>query len=88
MLRSCSIAEEYVNARNALIIDDRMHLPSGERIPNDSSGQGLKYTIDSWLSANRVRQDLCSIPSTQRPPLATFTALFTVEAKSSHLVLM
>jgi hypothetical protein len=48
---------EYVNARNALIIDDRMHLPSGERIPNDGSGQGLKYAIDSWLSANRVRQD-------------------------------
>jgi hypothetical protein len=30
----------------------RIHLPNGQTIPNNGSGGGLKYGINTWLAAN------------------------------------
>jgi hypothetical protein len=51
-LRGCSIAEEYVDSGRATIKNGRLCLPTGQPIPNDGSGRGLKYGIDSWIAAN------------------------------------
>jgi hypothetical protein len=51
-LRGCPIAREYVESDRATIKNGRLHLPTGQPIPNDGSGRGLKHSIDSWIAAN------------------------------------
>jgi hypothetical protein len=51
-----------------LIKNDHLHLPTGESIPNDGSGHGLKSMIDSWLAANGT-----ACPSEPLTPLPSQT---------------
>jgi hypothetical protein len=60
MVRRCPLAQEYVNSGRASIINERIHLPNGQPIPNDGSSRGLKHGIDTWLAANSA--------STEPPP--------------------
>ncbi|KAH9048591.1 hypothetical protein EDB84DRAFT_1573933 [Lactarius hengduanensis] len=54
-VRQCSTAEYYDYTNRILILNDRLHLPNGQPIPNDGNGRGLKPAIDKWLAANPVR---------------------------------
>jgi hypothetical protein len=70
MVRSCPAAEEYVRTGRALIKNDRLHLPTGESIPNDGSGRGLKSAIDAWLAANSTTRpgELTTTPPSPAVP--------------------
>ena len=46
----CNLAEDYVCSGRASIRSGRIHLPTGDQVPNDSTGHGLKAGIDSWLA--------------------------------------
>src|SRR5258708_7935160 len=52
MVHQCPAAREYVDSGCAKIKNSHIHLPNGQPVPNDSSGCGLKYGIDTWLAAN------------------------------------
>ncbi|KAH9042193.1 hypothetical protein EDB85DRAFT_2139539 [Lactarius pseudohatsudake] len=54
-VRQCSTAKYYDYTNRILILNDRLHLPNGQPIPNDGNGRGLKPAIDKWLAANPVR---------------------------------
>ena len=49
-VRTCTIANEYVNSGRATVINDRVHLPNGQPIPYDGTNRGIKARIDSWLA--------------------------------------
>jgi hypothetical protein len=50
LVKRCPAAEEYVLSGRATIKDGRIHLGNGQSIPNDGSGRGLKFAIDSWIA--------------------------------------
>lgn len=50
VVRSCHSAKDYVNSGRATLRNHRICLPTGEPIPNDGSGRGLKHAIDKWLA--------------------------------------
>jgi hypothetical protein len=90
-IRGCHLASEYVATGRAVIIEDRMRLPSGRAIPNDSLGRGLKANIDDWLATQSappppapartafIRDSLPHLDS--RPPAARIE-----EVIESHLL--
>jgi hypothetical protein len=51
-IHGCPAAEEYYRTGRVKIIGNRLHLPTGEQIPNDGRGLGLKASLDAWLAAN------------------------------------
>ena len=51
-VRGCPAAEEYYRTGRVKVVDNRLHLPTGEPIPNDGRGLGLKASLDAWLAAN------------------------------------
>ena len=51
-IRGCPVAQEYVDTGRVKIVGNRLHLPTGQPIPNDGRGPGLKASIDAWLAAN------------------------------------
>lgn len=48
LIKRCPAAEEYVRSGRATIRDGRVHFANGQPIPNDRSGRGIKFAIDSW----------------------------------------
>jgi hypothetical protein len=50
-VQECNTAEEYVRGGRATIRNGRIHLPSGDPVPNDGAGRGLRESIDKWLVA-------------------------------------
>ena len=67
-IHNCPAAEEYVDTGRVKIINRRLYLPTGEFIPNDGRGLGLKAGIDAWLAANPQYCSTSSAPTTQRDP--------------------
>lgn len=57
-VRQCPTAKYYDATNRILILNDRLHLPNGQPIPNDGNGRGLKPAIDKWLAANPARPAL------------------------------
>jgi hypothetical protein len=57
-IHSCPAAEEYVDNGRVKIINRRLYLPTGQPIPNDGRGLGLKAGVDAWLAA--------TVPTVQR----------------------
>jgi hypothetical protein len=53
-VRSCAIANEYLQSGRASVVDDRIHLPNGQPVPFDGSRRGLKANIDAWIAAQPV----------------------------------
>ena len=51
-IRECSIAQEYVRTGRAVVINDRIHLPNGQPIPNDLPGGTLQFKLDTWAARN------------------------------------
>jgi hypothetical protein len=47
----CQIAMDYVHLGRVKVIEDKICLPNGQRIPNNRTGQGLKVSIDWWLTS-------------------------------------
>lgn len=45
-VRQYSTARHYACTDRILILNDRLHLPNGQPIPNDGNGRGLKPAID------------------------------------------
>ena len=50
-VRSCPIANEYLQSGRATVVEDRIHLPNGQPVPFDASRRGIKANIDAWLAA-------------------------------------
>jgi hypothetical protein len=42
---------DYVHSGHMTVIEDKICLPNGQQIPNDRTGQGLKASIDRWLTS-------------------------------------
>ena len=72
-IRGCPAAQEYYRTGCVKIISNRLHLPTGEPMPNDGRGLGLKASLDAWLAANAQPPSDATMPSPQRdpPPHAT-----------------
>ena len=68
VVHECIIAFEYVKNGCAKVHEGRLHLPNGQAIPNDSSGHGLKSSIDAWIAANVLpAPDPAPAPTSQAP---------------------
>ena len=71
-IRGCPVAQEYVNAGRVKIVGNRLHLPTGQPIPNDGRGVGLKTSVDSWLAANaQLSNEAISTAQRDSPPHIT-----------------
>ena len=64
-LRECRIAQEYIASGRAIIKEERIHLPDGQRVPNDGTGRGIKASIDIWLAAQTLVPPVAVPPQTQ-----------------------
>ena len=73
-VRQCPIAEEYYNSGRVKIINERIHLPNGQPIPNDGSNRGLRHAIDTWSAQQ-------SSSTTRDPPPHTS---FAIQACNVH----
>ncbi|KAI9429881.1 hypothetical protein H4582DRAFT_2088124 [Lactarius indigo] len=51
-IRECPIAQEYVRLGRAVVINDRIHLPNGQPIPNNVPGANLQTKINTWMARN------------------------------------
>src|ERR1700744_572510 len=67
-VRGCPAAEEYYRTNRLKVIDGRLHLTTGEPIPNDGRGQGLKASLDAWLAANKQAPSGTTTSTPQRDP--------------------
>jgi hypothetical protein len=74
LVKRCPAAEEYVRSGRATIKDGRIHLGNGQTIPNDGSGRGLKFAIDSWIAGTGPQPGESSpIISIQTPGVAALS---------------
>jgi hypothetical protein len=55
-LYECLAAEEYIDSGRAVIVNHWIHLPNGQPVPNDGTGQGIKASINNWLTAQYPSQ--------------------------------
>ena len=69
-IHACPGAEEYVDTGRVRIINRRLYLPTGEPIPYDGCGLGLKASVDTWLAANQQfsSSSTSTAPQRDRPP--------------------
>ena len=67
-IHTCPAAEEYVDTGRVRIINRRLYLSTGQPIPNDGRGLGLKAGVDAWLAANQQYSSTPQAPTTQRDP--------------------
>jgi hypothetical protein len=67
-IRGCPAAEEYYQTGRVKIVSNRLHLPTGEPIPNDGRGLGLKASLDAWLAANAQPSSDTTMPAPQHDP--------------------
>ena len=67
-IHGCPAAEEYYRTGRVKIIGNRLHLPTGEPIPNDGHGLGLKASLDAWLAANVQPSSDTTMPAPQHDP--------------------
>ena len=47
----CQVAMDYVLTGRAKVVEDKIHLPNGQVVPNDGTGWGIKASIDLWLTS-------------------------------------
>ena len=76
-VRQCPIAEEYYNSGRVTIINERIHLPNSQPIPNNGSNRGLKHAIDTWLAQQ-------SSSTTRDPPPHTPHKSFAIQTYEIH----
>ena len=60
------MAQEYIQSGKVVVINNRIHLPDRQPIPNNIFGRNLQAKIDAWISGTVVAT------STHRPK-ASFT---------------
>jgi hypothetical protein len=65
----CPVANEYVRTGRVKVVGDKLRLPNNQRIPNDSSGRGIKASIDAWLTSQAAAQ-AASVPPPSHPAYA------------------
>ena len=87
-IRKCPIAMEYVRMDCTKVINDRLHLPNGQRIPNDGSNRGLKHGINTWFASGSSPAPTSTtssnaIPLQHEPPSQL---ALSFEAMESHMV--
>ena len=58
---------EYLTSGCASVIEECIHLPNGQPVPFDGSRQGIKASIDAWLTSQSIAA----------PPPAKTHAIFT-----------
>src|SRR6266567_3401698 len=78
-IHSCPAAEEYVNTGCVKIINCCLYLPTGQPIPNDRYGQGLKAGVDAWLAANTQYSSTTTVPTVHCDPPPHNVASFSFE---------
>jgi len=50
----CALANEYIQSGHATYINNHIHLLNGQPVPFDGTQQGLKGSIDTWLTAQSM----------------------------------
>lgn len=66
-IHSCALANEYVTSGRTTYVNDHIHLPNGQPVPFNGTRQGLKGSIDTWLT----------VQSTPPPALAQIHTVYT-----------
>jgi hypothetical protein len=83
-IHGCPAAEEYVDTGRVRIVNRRLYLPTGQPIPNDGRGLGLKAGVDSWLAAN-PQYSATATASTTATVSTTDTASTTQHDPPPHM---
>jgi hypothetical protein len=73
LIKQCPAAEEYVCTGRATIRDGRIAFGNSQPIPNDRSGCGLKFAIDSWVGAGSQPGESSPTISIQTPGAAALS---------------
>lgn len=83
-IHGCATARQYADTGRVKIVNNRLHLPTGQPIPNDGRGLGLQASVDAWLSTNKqpfsdttasnVQRDEPPRPKPPSPPPAPTTS--------------
>jgi hypothetical protein len=47
---TCTIAEEYIISGRAALVNNQIHLPNSQPVPNDGSRCSIQASIDRWLA--------------------------------------
>src|SRR6266404_2356844 len=68
LLRECPKTEEYLRTGHTIVFNNCIHLPNGEKIPNDGSNRGLQHGIDIWLVANATNTEAPTTTTIQELP--------------------
>ena len=83
-IRECSLAQEYVQSKKAIIINDRMHFANGQPITPDNPGRNLQAKIDAWLAGSTTAvPPHTSDPTFKRDPPPHATHCFEIVSESS-----
>jgi hypothetical protein len=49
-IHMCQVAMDYVLTGHVKVVEDKIHLPNRQVVPNDGTRQGIKASIDLWLT--------------------------------------
>jgi hypothetical protein len=71
-IRMCPVANKYVHTGRAKVMGDKLRLPNNQRIPNDSSGCGIKASIDAWLTSQATAQAATQATTVPPPSCPTY----------------
>jgi hypothetical protein len=67
-IHGCPAVKEYYDTGRVKVIGNQLHLPTGEPIPNDGRGMGLKASLNAWLAANTHVPSNVTASTPQRDP--------------------
>jgi len=83
--------DEYVKSGRAAYVNDRIHLPNGQPIPFDGTRQGIRGSIDTWLTSQTTSvpapAQVCSVFMWEQPPhFDTHNTSRIEEVVESHII--
>jgi len=90
-VRECSIVDEYVKSRCAAYVNNHIHLPNGQPVPFDGTQQGIRGSIDTWLTSQTASvsalAQVCSIFMWEQPPhFDMHNTSWIEEVVESHII--
>ena len=50
LIHKCTLVQEYIQSKKAMIVSNWLHLPNGQPIPSNITGCNLKERINAWLT--------------------------------------
>jgi len=64
-IRVCRATEDYVRSSHTTVIDDHLHLPNFQPIPNNGTRRGIKASLNTWLAVQTMPTPTPTPPAAQ-----------------------